>query len=180
MYNHQYIASLVRKVQNNDMDAFAELYTLTYRKQLHYAYQYLKDAYLAEDAVQEVYVAVHRNILKIKDPILFVAWINQINFHVCFDIAQKQKLQKTELNNEVLDTEFSLSDPESIAISADYHTYLVNEIEKLPYKESVVITMRFFYNMKIDEIVNATSYSKSSVKRYINKGKEHLAIALKQ
>jgi RNA polymerase sigma-70 factor (ECF subfamily) len=179
MYNYTYIASLVRRVQKNDAQAFTELYTLTYEKQYTYAYHYLKDSFLAEDAVQEVYVIAHSNISKLKNPVLFIAWIKKINFHVCFDIAKKHNFEQLELNNEFLYTELASSDPESLAVSADYSSFLKKEIKKLPYKECQVIVMRYFYNMKIDEIVKATSYSKSSVKRYINSGKKHLAIALK-
>lgn len=45
--NYDYIAKLVRKTQAGDSDAFAELYTATYKKQYYFTYQYVKDSYLA-------------------------------------------------------------------------------------------------------------------------------------
>lgn len=41
--DYDYIAKLVRKTQEGDSDAFAELYTATYQSQYRFAYQYVKD-----------------------------------------------------------------------------------------------------------------------------------------
>ena len=39
--DYDYIAKLVRKTQEGDSDAFAELYTATYQSQYRFAYQYI-------------------------------------------------------------------------------------------------------------------------------------------
>ncbi|MBQ7776050.1 MAG: hypothetical protein IJ379_09015, partial [Lachnospiraceae bacterium] len=43
-----------------------------------------------------------------------------------------------------------------------------------------VITLRYFNNMKINEIANALDISRSSVKRYIAVGLEELKILLRE
>ena len=91
-YQHSYIAELVRKVTKGDSEAFAELYTLTSDKVFAYTNRYLRDEYLAEDAVQEIYILAYKNISKLNDPTLFVAWLNQISFRVCYDIDKKRKV----------------------------------------------------------------------------------------
>ena len=50
--DYKYIAKLVSRAQTGDSDAFAELYAATYQRQYHFAYRYLKDEYLAQDALQ--------------------------------------------------------------------------------------------------------------------------------
>lgn len=45
--DYDYIAKLVRKTQEGDSDAFAELYTATYQSQYRFAYQYVKDRSLS-------------------------------------------------------------------------------------------------------------------------------------
>ncbi len=59
-YNHSYIAALVKRAQEDDSDAFAELYVLTYRQQYQFARNYLHDDDLAQDAVQEIYILALR------------------------------------------------------------------------------------------------------------------------
>ena len=84
--DYKYIAKLVEKAQMGDSDAFAELYAATYQRQYHFAYRYLKDEYLAQDALQETYILALKNLSKLKDPTLVIAWLNQINFRVCFNL----------------------------------------------------------------------------------------------
>ena len=96
--DYDYIAKLVRKTQEGDSDAFAELYTATYQSQYRFAYQYVKDPYLAQDILQEVYILVLKNLDTLKNPRLFVSWLHQITFRICFDTWQKRKRQEQELD----------------------------------------------------------------------------------
>ena len=75
--DYEYISGLVKKAQKGNSDAFAEIYAATYQKQYKFTYQYVKDAYLAQDILQEVYILVLKNITKIKNPRLFISWLNQ-------------------------------------------------------------------------------------------------------
>lgn len=95
--DYNYLADLVVNAQNGDSDAFAELYAATYQKQYHFAYSYLKDEYLAQDALQETYILALRNLSKLRDPMLLIAWLNQINFRVCFHMYKKQERYNEEL-----------------------------------------------------------------------------------
>ena len=63
--DYKYIAKLVSRAQIGDTDAFAELYAATYQRQYLYAYHYLKDEYLAQDALQETYILALKNLVKI-------------------------------------------------------------------------------------------------------------------
>lgn len=89
--DYDYLAKLVERTQMGDSDAFAELYTATYQKQYRFAYQYTKDSYLAQDILQDVYILVLKNIHTLKNPRLFVSWLHQITFRICFDTTQKMK-----------------------------------------------------------------------------------------
>ena len=87
--DYQYIAKLVTRTMTGDSDAFAELYAATYQRLYHFAYHYLKDEYLAQDALQETYILVLKNIHSLKNPELFISWLNQICFRICFNMQKK-------------------------------------------------------------------------------------------
>ena len=57
--NIPYIAGLVIRAQHSDSDAFAELYALTYNKVYNYTRHYLRDDFLAQDAMQEAVSYTH-------------------------------------------------------------------------------------------------------------------------
>lgn len=169
--DHKYIASLVTLAQKNDSNAFAQLYALTYNKVYNYARHYMKDDYLAQDAVQEVYISALKNLNKINDPTLFIAWLNQISFHVCFDMTKKRSTSGgTSTEDEILELicdEHPDSNPESTIMENDEKSRLAKALERLPLTERQCIVMKFYNDMKLDDIADALSISKSTVKRYI-------------
>ncbi len=175
--DHNLIAALVHRAKQKDSDAFAELYGMTYNKVYNYACHYLKDMHLAQDAVQEVYISALKNLDKLNDPLLFVAWLNQISFHVCYDLCEKRNSGYGVIEDEILELftdDSPNSNPEDATVHSDESRRLKESIERLPLHEREVITLRFFNNMKIDEIVKVTGSSKSTVKRYLASAEEHL------
>ena len=188
--DYSYMAELVVNAQGGDSDAFAELYAATYQKQYQFAYSYLKDEYLAQDALQETYIIALKEITKLKDPMLLVAWLNQINFRVCFQLHKKQKRYDAEMRGYYDDTEegnkmalamsqaemspSSDGTPEDMVVQVDSREYIMNQILKLPFTEAQVIILKFYRNLKHGEIAQLMDISQSSVKRYLNSGKAHL------
>lgn len=121
--DYNYLADLVVSAQNGDSDAFAELYAATYQKQYNFAYSYLKDEFLAQDALQEIYITALRNLSKLRDPMLLIAWLNQINFRICFHLHKRQERYNEELIGFDYYTDEELSEshntpPKSILQSA--------------------------------------------------------------
>lgn len=188
--DYKYIAKLVSRAQIGDSDAFAELYAATYQRQYIYAYHYLKDEYLAQDALQETYILALKNLVKLKDPTLVISWLNQINFRVCYNLHKKQQRYNSEMiidNNPVFDSDFDTgggisyqSSPEEAVIKVDSKEYLMNQILNLPFTESQVILMKYYQNLKLNEIAQLMDISRSSVKRYLASGRERLAKILQQ
>ncbi len=159
-------------------DEFAELYALTWEKQYKYAFYYLKDPYLAQDALQEVYILVFKNLENLLNPRLFLSWINQINYRVCYDIAKKNRRLQLELINLEEHPEMigkaSRDGCEQQVLRREDMEVLLESIRALPPKEEQAITMRYLYDMKLEEIAEVLQCSLSSVKRYIAGGKATL------
>ncbi len=175
--NVQYLAGLVLRAGRDDSDAFAELYALTYNRVYNYARHYLRDDYLAQDAMQEVYISALKNLNKLKDPTLFLAWLNRISFHVCYDMSQKNNQGNTIYDPEFLDLvqdEHPDINPETQIQQKDEYKRLTEALDQLPFHEKQVLNMRYYNSMKLEEIADAMSISRSSVKRYIATGQEHL------
>lgn len=181
--DYKYMASLVVRAQKNDSDAFAELYAMTFNKVYNYACYYLKDTFLAQDAVQEVYISALKNINKLNDTTLFIAWINQISFHVCYDICKKNNSNYGCIDEAVMETvsdDHIDANPEERFVQSDESRRLNTAILKLPINERQVIIMKFYNNMKLDDIAEAMDISKSTVKRYVTSGQESLHKLLKE
>lgn len=179
----EYLASLVIRAKQNDSDAFAELYAQTYNRVYNYAKHYLHDDYLAQDALQEVYISVLKNLNKLNDPMLFLAWLNRITFHTCYDLTQKKGQGNTTPNSELLELiqdDNSTGNLEANVIKQDEHKRLREALDSLPFIEKQILIMRYYSNLKLESIAAATGISRSSVKRYIAAGHKHLKQLLKE
>ena len=181
-FNHTYIGGLVLLAQENDSDAFAELYALTYKHIYNYAGHYLRDEYLAQDAVQETYISALKNIKNIKDPSLFVAWLNQICFHVCYDMSEKGD-KGGEVSSEFLELlrdDLTAHNPEAQLELGDEAARVRKAVAELPFSEQQVIVMRYYNEMKLEDIADALQISRSSVKRYLQTGRDKLELILRE
>lgn len=176
--DYQYIAKLVTRAMTGDSDAFAELYAATYQRLYHFAYHYLKDEYLAQDALQETYILVLKNIHSLKNPELFISWLNQICFRICFNMQKKNTKHKTELSDYEASAASQEADPydnpENQAIRIDEKEYLIRQVLNLPFTESQVIFLKYYQNMKLEDIAKMLDISRSSVKRYLVSGRRRL------
>ena len=181
-YSHEYIGEFVKLAQDGDSDAFAQLYSLTFNKIYNYSRHYLKDEYLAQDAVQEIFIVALRKLSSLNEPTLFIAWLNQIAFHVCYDMQKSLKADYGEIDSDILeaisDTKVS-SNPEASTCKLDESLRLKKAIDSLSATKKELITLRYFNNMKIDEIVNVTEMSKSTVKRQLQAAIDELNVMMK-
>lgn len=192
--DYNYVADLVVNAQTGDSDAFAELYAATYQRQYHFTYTYLKDEYLAQDALQETYIIALKNLSKLKDPMLLIAWLNQINFRVCFHLQKKRKRYDAELidydstdeETDSIQTDLAPHmtqrniNPEDLVVRIDSKEYIMNQILKLPFTESQVVILKYYQELKVGEIARLMDISRSSVNRYLSSGKTHLEKILRQ
>ena len=88
-FNIEYYTLLAERIQARDADAFTEFYQVSYYDLYRYAYYFLKDAHLAQDALHEIYILVWRSISSLKDNRMFHSWLKQITYHVCCDFQRK-------------------------------------------------------------------------------------------
>ena len=179
--DHKYLSELVLRAQEGDSDSFAELYVATYQHQYRFSYRYLQDEFLAQDALQETYILALKNMTTLRDPHVFVSWLNQINMRVCFSIYRREKRQELQmeryelLNVWNIENRGDLDSPEFRAVKQDEQERLIKQIMQLPFSESQVIILRYFRGMKLEEVADIMQISLSSVKRYLESGRKKLA-----
>ena len=170
-----------------DSDAFAGCILPPTRSSIVLPIQYTRDSYLAQDILQDVYILVLKNIHTLKNPRLFVSWLHQITFRICFDTTQKMKRQEQDIQFDTSDEKIPYhrcvdysteSNPEKYALTKDTQQQLINSIYSLPQQFAQPIIMRYYNNMAIDEIADAMDCSRSTIKRRLHKGQKLLEAKL--
>lgn len=147
------------------------LYAATVERQLAFATAFLKDASLAEDAVQEVYLSMYKALPKLQNPKLFVAYLNRICYNTCVDYKKKYFKQKFELEEDEDLTRISDDSPHNTPHERyeilENQNELYQAVATLPDQQQAAFLMRYYQDMKIRDISQAMDISGSTVKRYI-------------
>lgn len=168
------IAALVEAVKKKDKDAFVELYTMTYQKTFFLALMIVKDRYLAEDVVQEVYINVLQRIEELKNNMTFVAWLNKITYRMSLQQLSRQKEIPVEQNWQ---TETAAASQEDIAekiITKVNNEYLMEKIGELPRDLRAVIVLKYYEGMKMEEIAEILECPSGTVKSRLFHAKKRL------
>jgi len=84
------IASLVKRAQAGDLDAYAHLVRRYQNMAVGYARSILGDFDLAEDAAQEAFIQAHRDLSALRDPAKFGGWLRTIVFKYCDRIIRSR------------------------------------------------------------------------------------------
>jgi RNA polymerase sigma-70 factor (ECF subfamily) len=82
---------LVERVQKGDRDAFEHLCSLVVNRLYATAALILRDADLANDAVQETLIEMWRKLPTLRDPQAFEAWINKILVRRCYASTRRTR-----------------------------------------------------------------------------------------
>lgn len=177
--NIEYYALLAERIRAQDTDAFTEFYHATYNDLYRYAYYFLKDAHLAQDALHEIYILVWRSISSLKENRLFYAWLKQITYHVCCDFQRKHSSVASHETAAAENTEFLVNLPQQEDCFQEiYDKDLLEHMEEylsdLPSQVKMAFVLRYENSLRLEEISDFLGVSLSTVKRAINKARKYL------
>ena len=93
---------LVERARNGDLDAFSTLTAGRTNRLYAAARLILRDAFLAEDVVQEALVRAWQDLRGLRDPDRFDAWLHRILIRTCYRAAARHR-RRTRLKLEIAD-----------------------------------------------------------------------------
>ena len=82
---------LVERAQRGDREAFAGLVGLTSNRMYAIATRILRDADLAEDALQGAFITAWKSLPALRDPARFEAWLRRLLVHACYAEARRRR-----------------------------------------------------------------------------------------
>lgn len=81
---------IVLKAQAGDQQAFEQLYLQFYKSVYGMCYQYFRNKEKAEDATQDTFLIIQKEIKHLKQPETFFVWMNRIAYTRCCNIYRKE------------------------------------------------------------------------------------------
>lgn len=155
----QYIADLVLQAQEGDSNAFAELFAATYQKQYAFARSYLREDFPAQMALQHAYTQALGSITKLREPALFVVWLNQLTLRACLLSGGDAGLA---------------AGAENRPLTIDGRSYSVRQVLTLPFSEAQTLLLRSLCGMRVGAIASLLEMRRGDVRRYIASGRRRI------
>jgi len=134
---------------------------------------YLKDADLAQDAVQETFIKAYRHMNDYRGDSSEKTWLTSICVNTCRDILRTAWFRHTSRMD--LDTL-----PERPADFKFPDNTVLTEVMRLPVKYREVILLRYYEGLKLKEVADALGLSDGKVRSRLNKANEILRDRLKE
>jgi RNA polymerase sigma-70 factor (ECF subfamily) len=136
------------------------------------AYYILDSQEDAEDAVQELYLKIFsgsKNMMDVKNP---VAYGTTLLRNICIDRIRRRNAVRTEEIQEYIVSD--TSGPDETSACRDALKYLLQEMEKLPEKQSRALKMRAFEGLEYQEIAKRMRLSQVNVRVLISIARKQL------
>ncbi len=129
----------------------------------------------AEDAAQEVFVRLHRNLNSLPDAASVLPWLHRVTVNVCLD--QKRRTRTVPI--EGLALVCASADPESAAASRETGEHLQMALLNLGERERAALILRDLEGLSTAEVAATLGSTESTVRVQIARARLKLRELLK-
>jgi RNA polymerase sigma-70 factor (ECF subfamily) len=190
---------LVKRAQEGDESAFAELVRRYERKAYNICYRMLGNEDEASEALQDAFLRAYRFLKKFKGKSSFYTWLYRIATNVCLTRLRKRKTASitswdgTQKNNGVWRSRpiFVSSDvigeipdasqsPERLMRQKELRRALSQAVDELPVDFRSVVVLRDFEGLSNREVSKILNLSVPAVKSRLHRGRLFLRNRLGQ
>ena len=173
------IVDWVARARRGDQEAFAELVYLFQDPVFNFCYRMLGEAGEAEDASQETFLRVHKNLHRYDTARSFKTWLLSIASNHCIDRLRKRRLQYVSLDDEPTAAALALrsSDPgpEQVALQVELSDATQALLQQLDEHYRLAVIYRYWYDYSYAEIARAMGTTESAIKSRLHRARKRLA-----
>jgi len=173
------IAELVINARNGRakketrQEAFAQLVSEFYETAFGWAYSRLRDADVAQDAVQEAFVVAYQQLHQLNEPQAFAGWFKQIVLSQVYRLLRDTRplAQAVDLNQEIVASE---PGPVALLENVELKERVMTAVQALPEKEQVVTQMFYLNGYSQKEIARLLELPLTTVKKRLQYARRNL------
>jgi RNA polymerase sigma-70 factor (ECF subfamily) len=170
---------LLERLRNQETTAFRELVEHHQDQVYGLCYKMINESHLAEDAAQEVFIKVYRNIRKYDGRAKLSTWIYRMAYNHCIDLLRKRKRNRTtdlEKANEI-----HAFQSQEMEVKRDHQQYWLHwAVGQLKEKDRALIHLFYIEESSIKEVSTILNLSENNVKVKLHRIREKLAELLKE
>ena len=171
-----------------DPEAFGEMYELYYSRILNYIYRRVMDIETAEDLTSKTFFNVLHALPNYSHRSSFRAWlysiaINEMKMYWRSSKNQREHERDFQIKNEIEHVYFISPEIEAEEENAEKMKLFVSlqkSLDSLPEKYRAVLTLRYFENLKYDEIAQILGKRVGTVKSLVHRGLKRLRTIMEE
>lgn len=171
---------LIRSAQLGNETAFGKLVEIYAQLTERTARALVIDRTVAEDAVQEAWIDVWLNLSHFQLDRPFRPWLLTIVANRCRKSLRRNVLPVVQFDNCLSEILTSTADPETSVLNTIYQDELRVAITKLQFEQQQILALRFFSDLKLEEIATVIDMPLGTVKSRLHRSLNTLRIKLQE
>lgn len=166
--------TLIRRARDGDQEAFRVLVE-RYQGAVHnLAYRMLGDPQEAEDAAQEIFVRIYRQLAQYDSERKFSTWVLAIATNFCIDQLRRRRLQLVPLEQIAPWARAREAGPEGAALDREAQDEVQRLLRKLPEKYRAPLVLRYWQDLSCAEIAEVLKVPEGTVKTQLHRARKAL------
>jgi RNA polymerase sigma-70 factor (ECF subfamily) len=168
--------AVLNQVQQGNQEAFTHLVETFQRPVYNLCYRMLGDPDEAEDASQETFLRVYKNIRHYDQDRPFSTWLLSIAAHLCIDQLRKRRMVAVSIDTTpYLEPADSSPGPEAAFYLMEDQRHVQAVLKTLNPHDRAAVIMYYWYDFSYEEIAKSLSLTPSAVKSRLHRARLSMA-----
>lgn len=154
--------------------ALSRLYAAHWHSLVRLAWLLTRDQQVAEEAVQDAFVAMHARWDQLRDPERALAYLRRSVVNASRSVLRHRRVEDRYVTAEMgrRGVPGSIAEPsaEERALARDTGDGLIRALGRLPRRQREVLTLRYYLDLSEAQIADALDISPGSVKAHAHRG----------
>jgi RNA polymerase sigma-70 factor, ECF subfamily len=172
--SHTAEADLIEAAKAGDQEAFRHLVERYQGAVYNLAYRMLGSPEEAEDAAQEIFVRLYRQLGRYDPERKFSTWTLAIATNYCIDQLRRRRMQLVPLENIIPWARARDAGPEGEALSRESRDEVQRLLKDLPEKYRAPLVLRYWEELSCAEIAEILGVPEGTVKTQIHRARKAL------
>jgi len=172
--------------QRGNIQAFEQLVNLYEKKVLNMCWYMLQNKEEAEDATQDIFIAVYQSKHLFKGQSQLSTWIHRITVNKCLEYIRKAKRKKRfgihiQIDGSFMDQTIDQEkNPEQAMVEKERSTTFLKAIQQLPENQRIAYTLHHMEEFSYKEISESMNLSLSAIESLIFRAKQQIKRKLEE
>jgi RNA polymerase sigma-70 factor (ECF subfamily) len=162
---------------DGDIKAFEALFHAYHLRLLGFVFKLVKNAELAEDAMQEAWAAIYKSRRRLRDPDLFRSWVFSVSRNIAYqhlrDAAKTPAPEAIAQAGEALAAGTDTQDEERIEL-------LYRALDRISPPHREVLVLKYLEGLVYDEIADVIGENRGTVRSRLHYAKKAMAEAMRR